>query len=37
MKANEASDKIYIPRLISDGKLIHEWNDVPFKKFRFFL
>lgn len=36
MKANEAPEKIYIPRLISDGKLIHEWNDVPFKKFRFF-
>lgn len=36
MKANEAPEKIYIPRLITDGKLIHEWNDVPFKKFRFF-
>ena len=35
MNAN-APKKIYIPRLISDGKLIHEWNDVPFKKFRFF-
>ena len=36
MKANEAPERIYIPRLISDGKLIHEWNDVPFEKFRFF-
>ncbi len=32
----EAPKKIYIPRLISDGKLIHEWNNVPFKKFHFF-
>ena len=36
MKANEVPEKIYVPRLISDGKLIHEWNNVPFKKFRFF-
>lgn len=36
MKASEAPKKIYIPRLISDGKLIHEWNNVPFKKFRYF-
>ena len=36
MKANEAPEKIYIPRLTSDGKLIHEWNNVPFKKFRLF-
>lgn len=35
MKA-KAPEKIYIPRLTSDGKLIHEWNDVPFEKFRFF-
>lgn len=36
MEANGAPEKIYIPRLTRDGKLIHEWNDVPFKKFRFF-
>ena len=36
MKANEAPERIYIPRLISNGKLIHEWNNVPFKKWRFF-